>query len=267
MEEGQADSRTAEAGRRAPVESASVPVPSPNTASGAAGRRSALLTLVAGLAEAGAADGVAERLAEHLRTIVPGSGVRVYVLGPGDRCASCPRARECTTRDRCFHLAAGAGGVRAAAEPRRPHPARGHAVGRRPGRRSSPCGRTRRRASSPRPGTAGPPMRAVFVPLRAGGQALGVVGIRVPADAPDEVEEAAAEAAFLTGAALDAATSRAEEHRRFEQLLLVNDLGRKVNSILNLDLLLRQAVVDIQRTFGFRHVTLFMVDRARGASS
>ncbi len=55
--------------------------------------------------------------------------------------------------------------------------------------------------------------------------------------------------------------SRAEEHRRFEQLLLVNDLGRKVNAILNLDLLLRQAVVDIQRTFGWRHVTLFMVDR------
>src|SRR5690606_39117994 len=103
------------------------------------------------------------------------------------------------------------------------------------------------------PGTAAPPTRAVYVPIRAGGQPLGVAGLRVPADTPHAIDEAAAEAALLTGAALGSATSRAEEHRRFEQLLLVNDLGRKVNSILNLDLLLRQAVVDIQRTFGWRH--------------
>jgi len=57
------------------------------------------------------------------------------------------------------------------------------------------------------------------------------------------------------------ASAREDLRRRFEQLLLVNDLGRKVNSILNLDLLLRQAVVDVQRTFGYRHVSLFMVDR------
>lgn len=68
-------------------------------------------------------------------------------------------------------------------------------------------------------------------------------------------------ASFVAAAAVRAAAARAEERRRFEQLLLVNDLGRKVNSILNLDLLLRQAVVDVQRTFGFRHVTLFVVDR------
>lgn len=237
-----------------------MPAPTSNTASGAAGRRSALLSLVTGLAEAGAADGVAERLAEHLKSLVPGSGVRVYVLGPGDRCTTCPRAKECPTRDRCFHLAAGTGGFaqppsHADRIPRVGTPWADALVGTEPMWQDAPP------SELMPPGTAGPPIRAMFVPLRAGGQALGVAGIRVPADTPREVEEAAADAALLTAFALDAATSRAEGHRRFEQLLLVNDLGRKVNAILNLDLLLRQAVVDIQRTFGWRHVTLFMVDR------
>ena len=45
--------------------------------------------------------------------------------------------------------------------------------------------------------------------------------------------------------------------------MLVNDLGRKVNAILNDDLLLRQATVDIHRTFGFHNVMIFMLDERR----
>ncbi len=235
-------------------------VPPQNAIQGAAGRRSALLTFVAGLAEAGAADGAAERLAQHLVTLVPGSGVRVYVLGPGDRCTTCPRAKECPTRDRCFHLVAGLGGFaqppsHADRIPRVGTPWADALVGTEPVWHDAP------QSELAAQGTTASPTRVVYVPIRAGGQALGVAGLRVPAETPRLVDEAAAEAALLTGAALGSATSRAEEHRRFEQLLLVSDLGRKVNAILNLDLLLRQAVVDIQRTFGWRHVTLFMVDR------
>src|SRR5438105_8234183 len=69
-------------------------------------RRPAVSELVADLSQAQDAAAAAERLAEHAARVSPGAAVRVYLLGPGDRCATCARAKECTTRDRCFHLAA-----------------------------------------------------------------------------------------------------------------------------------------------------------------
>jgi two-component system NtrC family sensor kinase len=104
---------------------------------------------------------------------------------------------------------------------------------------------------------------AILLPLRSGGETIAVAGVRLPEAAARALEEHAGEAALLAGAALGAAVSRSEERRRFDQLLLVGDLGRKVNSILNIDLLLRQAVVDVQRAFGYRHVSIFLVDVAQ----
>src|SRR5204862_1336820 len=61
------------------------------------------------LAECETSTAVAERLAEHLSTIVPRSAVRVHLLGPGDRCGVCLHARQCEQRDRCLHLEASVG--------------------------------------------------------------------------------------------------------------------------------------------------------------
>jgi two-component system NtrC family sensor kinase len=223
--------------------------------------RASLARLVATLASARTPEIVADRLVEHLIQAIPGAHARVYILGPGDRCAACPRARECTARDRCLHLL-GTGGAFAQTPV---HADRVPRLGTAWQAALAVDEPIRVEIAPPElsaPGAVVSPSVVLLAPIRAGDVTLGVVGVRVPVEAPEEAEERVAEAAFLAGAALDSAASRTEEHRRFEQLQLVSDLGRKVNSILNPDLLLRQAVVDIQRTFGYRHVSLLVVDRA-----
>jgi two-component system, NtrC family, sensor kinase len=230
------------------------------TSGGATADRSWVADLANALAHAQDAEEAAERLAEQLVRIAPGTSARVFLLGPGDRCATCPRAKDCPTRDRCLHLAASRGtfGQPTGLAERVPRVAApwasalaGADVERRtvPAEIAGPAGATSSESG------------ALLVPLRAGAEVVGVVGMRSEEALAPGAEGLAQEAAFLAGAAVRAAFARAEERRRFEQLLLVNDLGRKVNSILNLDLLLRQAVVDIQRTFGYRHVSLFVVER------
>ncbi len=216
--------------------------------------------LAIGLTEAREPDAVAERLAEHLSRMAPGAAARVYLLGPGDRCATCVRAKDCSTRDRCFHLVAGVGTF---AQP----PGHAERVPRAgtPWAEALAAGKTALASAVPPElvgaGAADGAARALFVPLKVGQEALGVAGLRLVDAADASVRSDADVAGILAAGAIGAAIARAEGRRRFEQLLLVSDLGRKVNSILNLDLLLRQAVVDVQRTFGYRHVTLFTVDR------
>lgn len=223
--------------------------------------RSTLRSFVTELSGARTAESVADRLAEHVTRTNPGSAARVYVLGPGDRCGTCVHARACTTRDRCFHLVGGLGEfaqtpIHADRVPRA-GTAWADALAIDGARRTE-----RAPAELAGPGTSASPVTALLAPIRTGDAAVGVVGVRLAGPAGPATDERVGEAAFLAGAAFGAVASRVEEHRRFEQLRLVNDLGRKVNSILNPDLLLRQAVVDIQRTFGYRHVSLFAVDRA-----
>lgn len=219
-----------------------------------------LRDLAAGLAEAREAGAVSERLADHLSRLVAGAATRVYVLGPGDRCATCLRARDCSTRDRCLHLAAGVGSF---AQP----PGYAERVPRvgTPWAAALDVGRTAREEAIPPElqagGADGSATEVLWVPLKVGTEPLGIAGVRLPRAADPAVLAEAEVAGVLAAGAVSAAGARGEERRRFEQLLLVSDLGRKVNSILDLDLLLRQAVVDVQRTFGYRHVTLFTVDR------
>jgi two-component system NtrC family sensor kinase len=227
--------------------------PSPATQErGEAGR------LAQRLSDARSVEEVGESLADHLASRLAGAAVRVYVVGPGDRCGTCPRARECPPKDRCLHLAAGTG---AFAQP----PLQSERVPRTLSPWSEALASPRAtRASAPPSDVAAPARRddseAVLLPLRSGGETFGVAAIRLARGAGEGAEADLAAAGLLAGAAMAAAVSRAEERRRFEQLLLVGDLGRKVGSILNIDLLLRQAVVDIQRTFGYRHVSVFVVD-------
>lgn len=228
----------------------------------AAARRTWLADLASALAHAQDPSEAAERLAEHVVRVAPDASARVYLLGPGDRCSVCPRAKDCTTRDRCLHLAAERGtfSVAAGVVERVPR-----SVGPFGAALSSGIGEvvtsmpTELLGGTQDDGARG--AAAILVPLRAGAELVGLVGLRLAVPPSDDTPSAVEEAALLAGAAVRAVVSRVAERRRFEQLLLVNDLGRKVNSILNLDLLLRQAVVDVQRTFGFRHVSLFLVDR------
>jgi hypothetical protein len=57
-------------------------------------------------------------LSQVLRTLVTGIAecrhvvlVRLWLFGPGDLCASCRFANDCTDRTRCLHLEASAGNV------------------------------------------------------------------------------------------------------------------------------------------------------------
>ena len=207
----------------------------------------------------------AERLAEHLQTLVPDAAARVYVLAPGDRCGACPRAEECPSRDRCFHLEAGLGTFARPLMLDQRVPVAGSiweqaiAAGEDLHPEEIPP-----ELRGPASGTQdGPAEVAFLVPLEAGGETVGVVGVRCPAEHKETVLAEAQAGAFLTATTVRLLRTLGTANRRFESLLLVNELGRKVNSILNDELLLRQAAVDIHKTFGFHNVMIFMVDASR----
>jgi len=54
------------------------------------------------------------------------------------------------------------------------------------------------------------------------------------------------------------------EQQRTAQLTLVNQVARQVASILDLDQLLYQVVADIQQSFNYHHVGLFLLDEVAG---
>ncbi|MDA1195144.1 MAG: GAF domain-containing protein [Planctomycetota bacterium] len=217
------------------------------------------------LAEATDTSTAAARLAEHLQTLVPDAAARVYLVGPGDRCGACPRVDSCPARDRCLHLEAGLGEFARPAllDQRIPlQPSVWTAVlngALSPGPEAMPDelrGPDEDDADAPEPGY-------LVLPLEAAGETLGVIGVRFPAEHREQMESVARVGSFLTATAIRLVRSLTMANRRFESLLLVNELGRKVNSILNDDLLLRQAAVDIHRTFGFHNVMIFMADESR----
>jgi two-component system NtrC family sensor kinase len=218
-----------------------------------------LVDLAHRFAEATDVGSAAELLAEHVAAAVEGGACRVYLLGPGDRCSTCPRAKECPARDRCLHLEGGVGSF--AAPP-------GH-VERVP-RVLPPWddvlrGQAHGPVPAPREVEApeGEDGEAHLLPLSAAGAAFGVMAFRARSPLSPDMLETVTSAAHLAAATFRFLASRDIEGRRHEQLMLVNELGRKVNAILNDDLLLRQAAVDIHRSFGFHNVMIFMLDAAR----
>ncbi len=229
---------------------------------------SALGDLALRLSEATDIATAAERLAEHLRTTIPQSAARVYLLGPGDKCAACPRSEDCPVQDRCFHLEASQGQFGRPTMLDQRVPRVGTVWGRVFGadQSRSPGDDEVPELDAPEVGAPEGDAGAytpVLLPMDAGGETVGVVGVRLPADVAAETERDMQVAAFLTATAIRLLRSLSTANRRFEQLLLVNELGRKVNSILNDELLLRQAAVDIHRTFGFHNVMIFMIDDTR----
>lgn len=218
------------------------------------------------LSEATEAAVAAERLAEYLREIARGAGVRIYTVGPGDQCATCNRARDCSSRERCLHLEASQGNFLRPPGHDKRIPLIGTVWGEALGQGQPTDPPTVPPELAPPEGDAEAAVEeALLVPLEGGGETIGVVGLRASKHHVEMVRADALSAAFLAAAAIRSLRSRITANRRFEQLLLVNELGRKVNSILNDELLLRQAAVDIHRTFGFHTVMIFMVDDNRSS--
>ncbi|MHC5011684.1 MAG: hybrid sensor histidine kinase/response regulator [Planctomycetota bacterium] len=217
----------------------------------------ALRSLASRLSEATDTTSAAELLAEHLLGLLPDAAARIYLLGPGDRCGTCNRARDCASRDRCFHLQTGVGEFTRPPGyveriPQTDATWAATLAGNGPITPAAPP------SELEVPAEAGSGRPTLLLPLIAAGEVVGAAGIRCDV-LPDEQTASAVGAAMYLGATTFRVLSSLQtEGQRFKQILLVNELGRKVNSILNDDLLLRQAVVDIQRTFGFHNVMIFM---------
>jgi K+-sensing histidine kinase KdpD len=70
--------------------------------------------------------------------------------------------------------------------------------------------------------------------------------------------------AILTATALKNASILEEAQKRLSQIELVNEIGEKLTSTLELDDLLAAAAETIQKTFSYFDVTVFLVDRKAG---
>lgn len=92
-------------------------------------------------------------------------------------------------------------------------------------------------------------------------------------DTGDELEEMADQFNLMAGALKESYANleqkveeRTEgERRRAEQLRAVNEVGRRISSILDLDQLLSYVVQSLQETFSYYNVGIILIDRNSGA--
>ena len=217
--------------------------------------------LAARLAEATDVTSAAETLAAYVRDILPGAAVRVYADGPGDRCATCARARDCGARDRCLHLHVGLGEFALPASLAQRVP------------RTDPAWAVER-DGSPRevPGTAalqgspdgGPAAAPWILPIAAGGSTVGVLGLRPPPPHPGRSWPGSAPPPPSPRPPSGSCSGWPASVGCARRLLLVSGLGRKAMSFLDTEVLLRNAAEDILRTLGLHNVMIFMREAAAG---
>ena len=112
------------------------------------------------------------------------------------------------------------------------------------------------------------PEDALLVPLwGTNGQSLGLLSVDEPVDGllPDlntiQTLEAFANQAAI---AIENARLFEETSQRALQLQTIEEVGRRVSSILDLDELLPYVAKAIQHNFGYYHVDVFLVDQATG---
>jgi len=105
------------------------------------------------------------------------------------------------------------------------------------------------------------------VPLLAGDEVVGALGLCSLEEVRPFGSEtvAAAEAAGrLAAVAIQRARLYEETCQRAIQLQTIEEVGRRVSSILDLDELLPYVAKAIQQSFGYYHVDVFLVDQATG---
>jgi sigma-B regulation protein RsbU (phosphoserine phosphatase) len=108
-----------------------------------------------------------------------------------------------------------------------------------------------------------PPRSAIFLPLVVGDAVIGAMSIQ--SDQPnaftDEDLRLLSVLANQSASALNNAQLYTRGQRRLNDLMAVAEVGRKINSILDLDDLLTQVVQMIGSRFSFYHVQIFLVER------
>lgn len=108
-----------------------------------------------------------------------------------------------------------------------------------------------------------PPRSGIYLPLLVGDTAIGAVSIQ--SSEPDAFDEddlrLLAILANQSASALHNARLYARAERRLNALTAVSEVGRRINSILDLDRLLGELVELIQTRFGYYHVQIFLVER------
>ncbi|HEX9117016.1 MAG TPA: GAF domain-containing protein, partial [Anaerolineae bacterium] len=106
-----------------------------------------------------------------------------------------------------------------------------------------------------------PPRSAIFLPLAVADDLIGIISI--DSSQPDAFSEddlrALSVLANQSASALNNARLYRRGQRRLTDLTAVADVGRKINSILDLGQLLGQVVDLIQARFGYYHVQMYLV--------
>ncbi len=111
-----------------------------------------------------------------------------------------------------------------------------------------------------------PPRSAVFVPLLVDDKVIGAISIQHPQ--PDAFDQDHLRLLSLIGnqaaMAIEKARLYEKEHRRLQQMALIDNVSRQVAAILDLDTLCRRVVQLIQQTFGYYHVGIFSLTPGTG---
>lgn len=108
-----------------------------------------------------------------------------------------------------------------------------------------------------------PPRSGIFLPLLVGDSAIGALSIQSPQPAAfnEHHLRLLSILANQSAAAINNARLYAHGQRRLNDLMAVAEVGRRLTSILDLDLLLTEVVDLIQSRFGYYHVQIFLVER------
>ncbi|MEA3342405.1 MAG: GAF domain-containing protein [Chloroflexota bacterium] len=106
----------------------------------------------------------------------------------------------------------------------------------------------------------------LVTPIKSGDKMIGVLDVQSKKfDVFAESDVVAMETlSTQIAAAIENARLFEETQRRAAQLALINDVGEKIASVLDLDSVLERAARLVQESFGYHHVAIFTVDREQG---
>ncbi len=107
-----------------------------------------------------------------------------------------------------------------------------------------------------------PPRSGIYVPLLAGDKVIGTMSIQSarPAAFTQDHLRLLLVIGNQAALAIEQVRMRQLEQRRVRQLTLIESVGRKVTSILDLDTLFNEVVRLVQETFGYYHVSILSTD-------